>query len=563
MAAPLVLFLVKTFERQCLSVDKVRVSCEVSVAKPAKLSLYYTDSDEWQPDHRVEAMAPGGDEPSTVRFPVIRSRNISGLRIVPDSVNDRISIGQINLSAPGTTTGLDMDTTTMTLNDLDPVLGSMNDAHTFQRTGIFPFLEFEKGFVTIRTHRYTLADKLALGGFLLVCVGTFLWLWYRSQPPAWAGTVQLDHAVFAILFSGALSAQFYFGPSGISEVDPYLERRSLKPFPTDTTEKFTAGLDDWLVDRFAVRQQLTRLKSLMDYYWFDKSSKPGIVILGRNKEMYPSSFFLLDDYMGKITLSEAQLFSIQRNITERILYMKALGKDYYLMFTPSKQTIYPEDLPVRYRNHHQPERTMVSQVVNYLEKDTLVAQYICDTRPELERQAAISDNRLYFGNDIHWNELGAYIGYRQLIEKIAVRYPSIKPLDRSEFDVIESTDDRGDQARSLMIQREVPRTLFEFKRKHGPAYTLVFEPSAKPFMFCHTTFPDSTLPTALVFRDSFSEALIPFLAYNFSDAYFVWDPTFDVDLIAKRKPDLVIQELTEMFIYALLTVNPKSMQSHG
>jgi hypothetical protein len=308
---------------------------------------------------------------------------------------------------------------------------------------------------------------------------------------------------------------------------------------------------------------LTRLKSWTDYFWLDKSAVPHKTVLGRDKELYPSSLFLLDDFMGKMKLSEAQLTSIRRNLRERILYMRAKGKDYYLMFTPSKQTVYPKDLPLRFRRHHQPEKTMLSQLMAYLKEDTLVAPYVCDTRSALEQQAAVSKRRLYFQDDIHWNALGAFIGYRQLAQLVHLRHPSVRVLDRTEFDITMHRDHQGDLARSLMLQKDLTRTNFEFHKKQGPHFNTENEWSVPDYMLVHTTFPDSTLPTALIFRDSFCVDLIPFLSYDFSDVLYVWDPAFNVELIEKRKPDIVIQEITEMFIYELLTVNPNSMQDHG
>ena len=55
------------------------------------------------------------------------------------------------------------------------------------------------------------------------------------------------------------------------------------------------------------------------------------------------------------------------------------------------------------------------------------------------------------------------------------------------------------------------------------------------------------LPQALVLRDSFGEALIPFLAESFRRTVYVWQdaPTFDRDLVVKERPDVVIQEMVE------------------
>ena len=52
-------------------------------------------------------------------------------------------------------------------------------------------------------------------------------------------------------------------------------------------------------------------------------------------------------------------------------------------------------------------------------------------------------------------------------------------------------------------------------------------------------------------RDSFTIALIPFLSDHFSRAVYQSDFNVDQMLIAEEKPDVVIFELTERYLYRL------------
>jgi hypothetical protein len=57
------------------------------------------------------------------------------------------------------------------------------------------------------------------------------------------------------------------------------------------------------------------------------------------------------------------------------------------------------------------------------------------------------------------------------------------------------------------------------------------------------------LPRAVMFRDSFGTALLPFLAEHFARIRFDWvDERFDAGVVESEKPQLVIQEVTERFL---------------
>ena len=58
-----------------------------------------------------------------------------------------------------------------------------------------------------------------------------------------------------------------------------------------------------------------------------------------------------------------------------------------------------------------------------------------------------------------------------------------------------------------------------------------------------TEIPGSTLPRAVIFRDSFTSALAPFLSEHFSRAVYLWQNNFDADDVLKEHADVVIEEI--------------------
>ena len=57
-----------------------------------------------------------------------------------------------------------------------------------------------------------------------------------------------------------------------------------------------------------------------------------------------------------------------------------------------------------------------------------------------------------------------------------------------------------------------------------------------------TEIPNSSLPKLLMFRDSYANALIPFLSEHFRRAVYLWQYEIDPDLVAAEQPDIVIHE---------------------
>ena len=64
-----------------------------------------------------------------------------------------------------------------------------------------------------------------------------------------------------------------------------------------------------------------------------------------------------------------------------------------------------------------------------------------------------------------------------------------------------------------------------------------------------TEIPGSSLPRAVVFRDSFVSALAPFLSEHFSRVAYAWQKDFDAPLVQRERADVVIQEIASRHLY--------------
>ena len=236
-------------------------------------------------------------------------------------------------------------------------------------------LSFKTDYSGFDLNVYSRFDHILLIVLALLYAGLLAFFLIRIPTISIAKSVTLPYAIGSFLFLVFVGSHWYLLASGYSGVDQTVEKRQLEDFPSDSTEHFSKDFDTWFEDHYAMRQHLTRFKSLVYYHCLEKSALPDKLIMGANDQLYPSSEFLLDDFMGRMKLTPLQLISIHKIISERINYMQSLGKDYYLLIPPSKQTIYPKEVPERYRKTWNPDNTMLSQLVRFLMNDSLMAKH--------------------------------------------------------------------------------------------------------------------------------------------------------------------------------------------
>lgn len=62
----------------------------------------------------------------------------------------------------------------------------------------------------------------------------------------------------------------------------------------------------------------------------------------------------------------------------------------------------------------------------------------------------------------------------------------------------------------------------------------------------------SNQKTALIFRDSYFTALIPYLSLHFEKVIYIWDHKINMDIVDREKPDVVMSLCVERYLNRLL-----------
>ena len=347
---------------------------------------------------------------------------------------------------------------------------------------------------------------------------------------------------------------------GLSDDFSELEKRDRMPFPSlsknvkDPINTFLRGLDAWFSDRFGFRDALVHLHSWFSYYVLHTSPTPK-VILGKdgwlfyagdpiNKDGEP-----ITDYRGAAPFDLLKLERLRWMFEDQYDWLKDQGIEYMLVLVPAKAPIYEEYLP-DYVDRVS-DQTTREQVVDYLKQHTTV--------PVLDLTTALIDaksHRLtYDKTDTHWNDYGAFIGCVEIITALSNRYPVLIPPSEEEFRFEESLFTGRDLAEMLSLHRDIMEPLVQMvpltPRKSNP------EGLGDEHGDVTASTGIKEYPTAVVYRDSFSNRLIPFLSEYFEAVRYKWARTGTrMEGIDKIKPDVVLQIMTDRALRLNLQYSP-------
>lgn len=320
------------------------------------------------------------------------------------------------------------------------------------------------------------------------------------------------------------------------------ENRKLAEWP-DSPDP--AGIEAWFNDHFAYRSDMVSL-----YNRLTASAGTEIVnnvAIGQDGWLYYTADGSLEDIKREIHYTEDELNAICDAQQAAKDFLESEGIKYYLMFCPDKHTVYPEYLPKDLQGYEGPSRF-----------DGLCEALLSRTDvPVIDTRAAViagKENRtLFYKTDTHWNSCGGYIGYSELMKRVKQDFPNVRVIaesdctialndkwkegDMAEFigqaDIMTDTDVTYSVNDSTLVKREspYPKTSFDPKRQ----------------ILCYENPDHPELPSAVIFRDSFSRMMVPLFADSFSKVTIVWSTSILQSIVEGEKPDMVIMEYVERY----------------
>jgi len=309
---------------------------------------------------------------------------------------------------------------------------------------------------------------------------------------------------------------------------------------------FPGRFERYFDDHFGFRSWLIRTAKQVE--WVYDRTKAGIAI-GRDDWLYQGKEADLAS-SHCVQPGDGELRTWQELGKSRQGWFESRGIVFIWSMAPNKATLYPEYFPETAAAPRDPvcRGDLLSK---RLGREAGVD--FIDLRPVLlEAKAA---HRVYHRTDTHWNQLGAFLGARAILERVRVRFPQVSEPSLEEFEIRRVVDEYGGNLSGLLsiyglrFPEEryalAPREGFVSRPTEGtPPIDPSWDGHQKKRLVMATGRPE--LPTAVMVHDSFGYALMPFIAEHFERIVFLHSPgSLDFSAIGAESPDLVIALFVE------------------
>jgi alginate O-acetyltransferase complex protein AlgJ len=321
------------------------------------------------------------------------------------------------------------------------------------------------------------------------------------------------------------------------------EMRELAPWPAwswqrDEIVGWPAKFRQYFEDHFALRARLIDARSRLLWSWMG-ASPSDTVIAGRGDWLFYADDGALRDWVQAEPFPPEELEDWRQTLVARRAFLARRGIPFLFVIAADKQMVYPEYMPEHLRRMRDDYRA--DQLIAYLRR-TAPDFPILDVRPSL--LAAKSAELLYHRYDTHWNDRGALVAYQAIVRELQRWLPGITPLRREDFHTDPAVPS-GDKTAMLGLidpgKQAMPGLVLRGGARHrviAPARPDAY--GEDPLLIVE--HDDQSLPSALVFRDSFGARLIPYLSEHFRHVEYYWQNELDYEEIERQRPDVVIQE---------------------
>lgn len=426
--------------------------------------------------------------------------------------------------------------------------------------GVDPFLVREG---TAELSEYLNGDKfqLLLSNIIIVVIGFFFFLVLQASNMNVSKKLvyiskNFKEITLSTLFIGIITLPMLSNYFGIAPNTLGSEKRSLaeKPrlhFSDNSYKSFISDYENYVRDNFGFRETLIRFNNILKVKYLNVSPVEKVII-GKKGWLFYNGEGVINDYRGTNHFSDIELEKIKNNLNERKKWLEENDIKFYITVAPNKHTIYSEYLPSNIDKYN--EKSRLDQLIAYLSKNSEVE--IIDSRTVLMENK--EQYTLYKKNDTHWNSLGAFLAYSEIANSLKKDSVDIEPMTLDHYSIQKITSG-GDLANMLSMNDIIlDENLILSPNFESEVRDVEVEKNGYPN-------PDSLVakentsaqdhPKLLMFRDSFSTDMIPFLSENFSRSVYIWDHVFNTEIIEKEKPDVVIYEIVERNIQTLLSDN--------
>ncbi len=235
-------------------------------------------------------------------------------------------------------------------------------------------------------------------------------------------------AAFVILIGAMPLAGLIAGLTGNTTEDTG-ENRTLAEMPkiekASDLLTFPEDFQAWYDDHLFLKSELVQLDSEVEAAVFGELDNDQVILGTQKPWMFYSSNDgqPLETYQHTNLFTQSELAYIAENVKDLNSDLSDAGIQFILMITPDKETIYGADyMPSYITVNEGPSRT--EQFISYMasaapEVTIVFPRDALLTAKQTGMPQGAAD--LYYETDTHWNQAGAWIGARELLNAVSAR----------------------------------------------------------------------------------------------------------------------------------------------
>jgi hypothetical protein len=313
----------------------------------------------------------------------------------------------------------------------------------------------------------------------------------------------------------------------------------------DMLDSYIDNIDSMWYNAMFKKANLSRVDTLYTYFLTKEIASSQVVKGNGNWLFYKSSTDgdSIGDYEGTNRYSSSEMNNIldQALITQEVLNSRNIKLA--IMVAPNKENIYSEYMPDTY-THADISSTDI--LIDYLAENGVniisPKKELLDNRDEFQ---------LYYSYDTHWNQLGAYIGVKNVLESWNISKPALANRSISSYNLAGNYHYCGgdDLAKMVGMRDSVFNDEIEYEVEGtGVMNWKEFEDEQNNNEVSYFYNADAQMKaTLLLVGDSFRTAMIPSLRETFSDVYVVHRSYYTADLLDEIEPEYLIAEYVERY----------------
>lgn len=250
----------------------------------------------------------------------------------------------------------------------------------------------------------------------------------------------------------------------------------------------------------------------------------------------------IEDYEGTNRYSEKELQQVLKSTQEFQTNIEQKNIKPIIVVAPNKENVYTEYMPDIYK-HNPISSTDI--LIDFLRSNGI---RIISLKSDLLENC--KDFQLYYRYDTHWNQLGAYVGLKNILKEWNITLPELREQAIQFTELRNQFHDAGSDDLARMIGMLF---LFNDEKEYRVRETpemdwAIYDEEQNQGKLSHFYNEEADQDsTVLLLGDSFRTAMVPALRSTFRDVYVLRKGFYETGMLEEICPDYLIVEYVERY----------------